>query len=317
MDRLMLVTIAQLTTAQRQQIEAAARRHGLSPLFLSEAEALPLAPQAEVLFSASTELAAAAAQLKWLCVPSAGVEPYLNLLRPETLLSNSSGAYGVTIAEHVVMVSLELMRREAEYRRIVAERRWQRDLAIRSLCGCHITLLGTGDIGQRIAERMRTFAPAALCGVNRSGRAPGGPFDRVVPLQELDSLLPETQLLVMSLPGTEATCRLMDRRRLSLLPPSAIVVNVGRGCTLDQEALLEFLKAGRLAAAALDVFAQEPLPADDPVWQCPNLLISPHCSGNMTLPYTVERITALFLEDLENYCSGRPLARLVDRNMGY
>ena len=77
------------------------------------------------------------------------------------------------------------------------------------------------------------------------------------------------------------------------------------------------MKAGHLRGAALDVFEKEPIPADDPIWDCPRLLITPHCSGNMTLAYTLDRIVALFLEDFENYCTGKPLQRLVEREKGY
>ena len=103
---------------------------------------------------------------------------------------------------------------------------------------------------------------------------------------------------------------------LGLLPDQALVVNVGRGSVIDQKALETELRAGRLCAA-LDVFEQEPLPPDDPLWDCPHLLLMPHVAGNMSLPYTKDRIVELFLEDFDNYCAGRPLKRLVDRERGY
>ena len=108
----------------------------------------------------------------------------------------------------------------------------------------------------------------------------------------------------------------LDAERLALLPDGALIVNVGRGTAVDQAALERELRAGRLQAA-LDVFEQEPLPADDPLWDCPGLLLTPHVAGNMTLPYTRDRIVALFLEDFENYCAGRPLQRQVDLKKGY
>jgi phosphoglycerate dehydrogenase-like enzyme len=109
---------------------------------------------------------------------------------------------------------------------------------------------------------------------------------------------------------------MMDSRRLGLLPDNALLVNVGRGTVVDQRALEKELRAGRLYAA-LDVFEQEPLPPEDSLWDCPNLLMAPHVAGNMTLPYTRDRIVELFLEDFENYCAGRPLARRVNLGKGY
>ena len=132
----------------------------------------------------------------------------------------------------------------------------------------------------------------------------------------LDSVLPETDILIISLPGTAETLHMLDTRRLAMLPDHALIVNVGRGAVIDQQALESELRSGRLLAA-LDVFEQEPLPDDDPLWTCPNLLITPHIAGNMTLPYTRRRIVELFLEDFENYCAGKPLARQVDLQRGY
>ena len=235
---------------------------------------------------------------------------------PEAVLTNSSGAYGVTIAEHVVMLALEVLRRQPEYSAIVDRREWIRSLPVRSIKGSRVALLGTGDIGQECALRLRAFSPAWLIGVNRSGRNPGDRFDRIVNADQLDSLLPQTDILIISLPSTAETRHMLDACRLALLPDQALVINVGRGSVIDQRALEKELRAGRLCAA-LDVFEQEPLPAEDSLWDCPNLLMAPHVAGNMTLPYTKDRIVALFLEDFENYCDGKPLHRQIDLAKGY
>ena len=316
-----VIDIAQLTPRHRRAIAERAAQRGYEARFCpDEAQALAQAADAEILFAANPALAGVARELKWLCVPSAGVEPYVPrgiYARPEALLSNSSGAYGVTIAEHIVMVTLEMMRRQQEYTALMAARGWRRDLPVRSIRGSRVTLLGTGNIGQEAARRLSAFGPERIVGVNRTGAAPEGPFDGVVPLDGLDALLGETDLLVMSLPGTPETAGIMDARRLELLPKDAFLVNVGRGSAIDQGALIRLMRGGRLSGAALDVFEVEPLPPQDALWDCPRLLITPHCSGNMTLGYTVDRIVELFLEDFDNYCEGRPLLRRVDLALGY
>ncbi len=316
----LVTVIPELNAAQRDRIRGAAAAHGIQAFFFdSEAEAIPCLHDAEILFCHYAALPRHAPSLRWLCSPFAGVDPFLTegvFCSPDVLLTNSSGAYGVTIAEHILMLALEMLRRQPEYSEIVRRRAWIRDLPIRSIRGSRITLLGTGDIGRETARRLRPFLPQCLTGVNRSGIHPEGLFDRVLPEPALDTVLPETDILIISLPGTPETFHLMDGRRLALLPDQALVINVGRGAVVDQAALENALRAGRLLAA-LDVFEREPLPPEDPLWTCPNLLLAPHIAGNMTLPYTVERITALFLEDLENYCAGRPLARLVDPARGY
>ena len=215
------------------------------------------------------------------------------------------------------MVTLMLMRREMEYAELVGRRGWRRDLPIRSIRDSRVTLLGTGDIGREAAIRLRAFGPERIVGVNRRGRNPGDMFDEIHPFTELDRVLPETDLLVMSLPGTPETKHIMDAHLLGLMPEDAFLVNVGRGSCLDQAALMDQLNAGRFAGVALDVFESEPLAADHPLRDCPRLLITPHIAGNMTLAYTRQRIVELFLEDLDNYCAGRPLKRGVSLQKGY
>lgn len=321
MTKTLLVDVRELTASQRAAIDAAARARGYRAAFVSsEAEAEAVAPEAEILFSLNAALLPRAPKLKWLCVPFAGVDAYLKPAledRRDILLSGSSGAYGVTIAEHIVMVTLMLMRRQMEYTEVVRRGGWRRDLPIRTIHSSRIAVLGAGDIGREAAIRLRAFAPASITGVNRSGKNPGDMFDAVVSVEALDDLLPRVDLLIMALPGTPQTRHIMDARRLYLLPEDAFIVNVGRGSAIDEAALASQLRAGRFAGVALDVFEREPLPPDDPLRTCPRLLITPHVAGNMTLCYTVARIVELFLEDFANYCDGRPLARRVEPGKGY
>ena len=315
MSRRLLIDIAQLTDGHRQSLRAAAEARGFEAAFTDGG---PLS-DAEVYFGANGAILDAAPGLRWMSVPSAGAEQYIRPVeaRGNVMLTCSVGAYGVTIAEHIIMVTLELLRRRGEYWDLVHSRTWVRDLSIRAIQGSRITLLGTGDIGRETALRLRAFAPASLVGVNRTGHAPEGVFDRVCPVTELDPVLPETDLLIMSLPATPQTRRLMDDRRLRLLPNDAYLVNVGRGGTLDQASLMMQLREGRFSGAALDVFESEPLSKEDPVWQWPNLMVTPHIAGNMTLPYTVDRIVALFLENFARYCDGQPPLRRVESGRGY
>lgn len=313
------VVLQELTGAQKEQIRAAAERHGYEVRFFSRPEEDPAClKEAEILFGHLPQIAREALNLKWICTPFAGVDQFLQadaFANPEALLTNSSGAYGVTIAEHTVMMLLDILRRQPEYRRRVAAREWKRDLTVRSIRGSRIMLLGTGDIGRETAKRLRAFEPAGLTGVNRSGRDPGG-FDRILTPESWEKALPDTDVLIISLPGTKETFHMLGENQLALLPDGAVVINVGRGTVIDQEALFRELKDGRLSAG-LDVFEKEPLEKDDPAWNIPNLLITPHTAGNMTLAHTVEKTVAQFLEDLENYCAGKPLKHLVDRTKGY
>lgn len=311
-----------LTDAHKEKITRVARAGGYTVHFFNQdqkEEAAACGKTAEILYAGSATLLRQCQQLKWFCCFTAGVDRYCQdptlFANPECLLTNSN-VFGVTISEHTVMVALMLLRRMPLLLEGTARRQWPAPVPIRSIIGCELTMLGTGQIGQKVAERFRALGAQTILGVNRSGRAVEG-FDGVYPLNRLEEVLPRTEILVMALPSTEETRHILNRTRLALLPPEALVINVGRGTAIDPEALKEALESGRLAGAALDVTEPEPLPPDHPLWGTPNLIITPHVSGNTTLPYTCDANVDSFCHDLENYLAGRPLDHLVDRKRGY
>ena len=179
-ERKLVVFIPGIAEKHLERIISEAAEKGFRTVVPEERkDAIREAADAEVLFTYDRSLCRHAPKLKWISTPFAGVEPLLEpgiLEDPAILLTNSSGAYGVTIAEHVIMVTLEMMRRRAEYYEAVRLKRWIRDLHIDSIRGSRITLLGTGDIGRECAKRLRAFGPDSLTGVNRRGVNPdGGP----------------------------------------------------------------------------------------------------------------------------------------------
>lgn len=320
MTRTLIVSIPDLPEEHADRIRNTAESFGFECRFFdSFSDAEPYLADAEIIVSANPKFSRSAPGLRWLCTPFAGNDLFMDpdaFANPDALLTNSSGAYGVTISEHVIMVLLEILRRQHEYQAHIAKREWVRRLPVRSIFGSRITLLGTGDIGQETLYRLRSFAPESITGVNRSGRNPDDLFDRIVRSDRLDTVLPETDILIISLPGTKETFHIIGETQLKQLPDRAVIINVGRGAVLDQAALEKELRSGRLYAG-LDVFETEPVPPDSTLWDCPRLVITPHVAGDTTLPHTMDRIIDLFLEDLENYCTGRPLKRLVDRSLGY
>ena len=316
------VIIDFLNDKYERQLNAAAAKYGYEiEYFPSSAEAVGRVDDCEILYGhCSQKVIRSAKNLKWYCCCWAGVDRFCDeslYQNPDCRLTNSSGAYGTTISEHLIMVCLMLLRRQMEYTEIIRAGGWETlPGGIRSLHGARITVLGTGDIGTEFARRVRAFHPASLTGVSRSGRA-NADFDAVHPVTELDQLLPETDLLFMSLPSVSDTVNILSAERMALLPKGAYVVNVGRGTAIDQDALIAALDSDHLAGAALDVVVPEPLPADHPLREAKNLLLTPHVAGNMTLGYTCDKSVQMFCDDLENYAAGRPLAHLVDRKRGY
>ena len=313
-----------LTPAHKAQIDAAAAAAGFVPHYFTldqREEAEECLQHCEVLYAHDVPMLRAAPEtLKWYCCSFAGVDPYCKedgiFKNPDCLLTNSN-VYGVTIAEHVVMVTLMLLRRMPEYEEVVRNRGWSNQLPIRSIRDNEFTILGTGNIGNHVAQRMRGMGAAKVIGLSRSGTAAEGIYDEVYPIAQLDEVLKKTKILVMALPGTAETIGILSRERIAMLSEDAYVINVGRGTAIDQVALKEALDGGKLAGAALDVMDPEPLPKEHPLWDTKNLIITPHVSGNMTLGYTCNENVRLFCEDLANYAAGRPLQGLVDRKKGY
>ena len=304
-----------------EKIKAAAVEAGASVCFVESEKDIPSGfSDAEVLYGFGTEYAKTNPALKWLCVPSAGVDYLMGedaFANKECFLTNSSGAYGVTIAEHIITVSLMMMRKLTQTFEESLRGEWGSPKPQKSLKDCRITVLGTGDIGTCFARRARAFEPQTIVGVNRSGKSPDPCYDSISEITDLDQILPETDLLVMSLPDTVETKGILSKERMELLPKDAYIVNVGRGSAIDEEALAGLLEKGELGGAALDVFRKEPLPSESRLWKTKNLLITPHVAGNQTLKYTLDKNVEMFCEDLLNYAKGLPLKNLVDRSRGY
>ena len=310
-----------LKEIHKEKIRKAAAEAGGDLLFAESEDEIPSDwEDCDIIYGFGMGNAKKNRNLKWLSVPSAGVD---YLMKPgvfaneDCLVTNSSGAYGVTIAEHIIGVSLMMMRKLDYAYRESLKGNWTSPQPQKSLKDCRIVVLGTGDIGSCFARRAKAFEPESITGVSRSGISSDPAYDSVKKVSELDSLLPETDLLVMSLPDTPETRDILNRERIALLPEGAYIVNVGRGSAIDEDALCESLESGRLGGAALDVFKTEPLPADSKMWNTKNLLITSHVAGNLTLEHTLNVNVDLFCENLVRFGKGLPLNKLIDRNKGY
>ncbi len=316
-----LVINNQLEQTHIELIKAAAAETNNSVAFYnSEAEIPQSNFDADIIYGFAPSIVKTSKKLKWLCVPWAGVDSIMSpgyFANDDCLLTNSAGAYGVSIAEHMIAVSLVMMRRLDEFFDETRNGKWLLPRPQKSLKDCRITVLGTGDIGTTFAKRAKAFEPAKITGVCRSGKSSQAVYDEVLPVSKLEQILPETDLLAMSLPATPETKNIMSKEKLSLLPKGAYIVNVGRGSAIDEDALAELLESGHLAGAALDVFQKEPLPQESKLWKTKKLLITPHVAGNMTLAYTKNKNVEMFIEDLHNFSAGKPLHYLVDRKLGY
>lgn len=256
--------------------------------------------------------------LEWLQTNSAGVEAYIRpgVLAGDTLLTNATGAYGLAIAEHMLGMLLELFKKLELYRDAQKSGAWQSQGAVKAVYGSTVLVLGMGDIGGEFAARCKALG-AKVVGVRRSPRPCPEYADEVHLLEDLDSLLPQADVVAITLPGTDATRGLMSRERLAKMKEGAVLLNVGRGFIVDTEALCDALERGHLSGAGVDVTDPEPLPPTHRLWNIPTAVVTPHISGFYHLRETHERIVGIFLENLRHFQAGEPLRNLVDFATGY
>ena len=276
---------------------------------------------AEVFYGSAPELLPQMPELKWCHSAYAGAGHLIKtgkFDKGDVVLTNSSGAYGLTIGEHIIMVSLMLMRQMPEYNKVMNAHGWMQELPIRSIAGSHVAIIGTGDIGKNTAARFRVMGASKLIGFNRSGQDIDI-FDEVYKIDSFDEIIPkeDIDILVLCVPGTPNSKGILSKERIDKLSDATYVVNVGRGSAIDQDALVAALNEGRLAGADLDVTEPEPLPADHPLWTARNCIITPHISGDMGLPYTVDKTVEFFCENLRRYTRGEELIKVVDVREGY
>jgi phosphoglycerate dehydrogenase-like enzyme len=256
-----------------------------------------------------------APHLRLIQSTSAGVDPLAPFDRiPKTaLLLNNRGVHADRAGEFSIMAMLMLATHMPRFASNQRDKKWER-LPSGIIAGRRATIIGVGGLGGGAARRARQFG-VHVTGI-RYGSVPHPDCDETKNIDQLDQVLPTTDLLLLACPLTDATRNVLDARRISHLPAGAGVINIGRGGLIDQAALIAALRRGHLAGAVLDVFAQEPIPADDPIWDAPNLIITPHISSDDPLRYNAATL-AVFFDNLRAIAQGRVPPTLVDRVKGY
>lgn len=253
-----------------------------------------------------------ATRLNWLQSQWAGVDEYAapGILADGVLLSCCVGAYDQTVSEHMLTTLLALLRKLPMYRDNQRAHLW-RDLgSMRTICGATVLVVGAGHIGTAFARLCRALG-AHTVGLKRTVAGSIDGFDQLAPIDELDRWLPQADVVALILPHTPETVGLMNERRLRLMKPDAILLSDGRGSVLDEAALARTLADGHLWGAALDVTSTEPLPDSSPLWDCPNLLLTPHVAGGMRLEVSRANAVQFCLENFKRYLQRQPLVGVV------
>jgi phosphoglycerate dehydrogenase-like enzyme len=241
------------------------------------------------------------------------------LVASPVVITNSRGVAAETIAEHVVACVLALFRKLPMAIRSQARGEWAQEAIaepppVRMLGGSHVVVIGLGAIGSAVAAKMMALG-TTVSAVRRTVAAPAPAGVTVHPDDALRDALAKADVVVVAAPHTSRTRGLIGRDELQAMRRAAVLVNVSRGALVDETALADALERGTIAGAALDVFHEEPLPADSPLWRAPNLLITPHTSWIRTDHWSV--MTDLFAQNLSRFETALPLLNLVDKRAGY
>ena len=258
------------------------------------------------------ELLTGNSSLQWVQLNSAGADAYIKggVLPPDCVLTTAVGAYGLAVSEHMVALTFAMVRRLGQYMRGQANHEWKARGQITSVEGATVLILGLGNIGGSYARKMKALG-AYTIGLRRRDVDKPDYLDEQGTIDRLDEYLPRADIVAMVLPGGDATYHLMDEERIQKMKKGAYLLNAGRGTAIEPAALEKALRDGHLGAAALDVTEPEPLPADSPLWDLDNLILTPHVAGDFFLPETVNRIVRIACENLDAWLEGKPMRNVT------
>ncbi|WP_081841575.1 D-2-hydroxyacid dehydrogenase [Alicyclobacillus macrosporangiidus] len=254
--------------------------------------------------------------LKWIQLPSAGANGILanTNLHSETAVTNSRGVFGVPGAEHALALMLYFSRQLYVHVEQQARRYWRKSPASSEIEGSTVGIVGLGDIGLQLAKRVKSLGATVLGVKNTAGACP--PFvDEVHASDKVEEVLRHSDYVINTLPLTPDTKGFFSATRLSVIKRGAVFINIGRGATVDEGALIDHVRAGRFGGVGLDVTNEEPLPASSPLWTLPNTIITSHSVG--ASPKVNDRRFNLIVNNIRNFMEGRKLENLVDRVRGY
>ncbi len=262
-----------------------------------------------------------ARNLRWYQQWAAGANwllRYPEAAEMDFVLTSASGVHAIPISEHIFALLLAFARMIDQSVRCQTRGEWmpdeQKKKNVFELAGKTMVLIGVGAIGERTARVATAFGMRVL-GVRRNPDRGAAGVEAMFGPDRLLDVLPEADFVVITVPLTEETRGMIGERELRAMKPTAYLVNIGRGGTVDESALVRALEEGWIAGAGLDVFETEPLPEDSPLWRMENVIVTAHYAGFN--PHYDERAMAIFLDNLRRYRAGEPLRNVVDKKLGY
>jgi phosphoglycerate dehydrogenase-like enzyme len=275
-----------------------------------------------VTWSLRPEQVAAAKKLRWIHSPAAAVNHLLfpELVESDIVLTNAREVHGPVVAEHVIALIFALAKKIQGSAQLQQKHIWGQQILwdevprIREVAGATLGIVGLGSIGRAVVKSAKALGMRVIAVREHPEKGSEG-ADMVSAPSEIDTIFRESDYIVLAAPVTESTTAIANAKRLALMKRDACLVNVGRAPLVDEAALVDALRQKRIGGAALDVFPKEPLPAESPLWDVPNLLITPHTAALTEKLW--ERHYAFFSENLHRYLSGQTLLAVVDKQKGY
>jgi phosphoglycerate dehydrogenase-like enzyme len=268
-------------------------------------------------FTGAGTLSDVAPRLKWIQLTSAGADRLLDsgFIQQGITVTTVSGLHATPIGEFVLQSILMIAKRAPQYIRSQMKHEWARFMP-RELYGATVGIVGIGNIGMEVGRLAKAFGCRVIATKRSATASESTPYaDEILPAAELPRLLAESDYVVLSMPLTPDTRGMIGEAQLRSMKPTASIINIARGPVVDEQALIRALREGWIASAALDVFDEEPLPPDSPLWDMENVIVSPHISGGTEI-YNV-RAVDIFAENLRRYLAGEPLRNVVDPARGY
>lgn len=263
-----------------------------------------------------------AKKLRWIHSPAAAVHQLMfpELIASNVIVTNSSTVHGSVVAEHAIAVLLALAKRLPQAMHYQRDKKWAQTLLWnesprpREISDATVVVVGAGGIGSAFIRHARAFGMHVIA-VRENVSKGKGEADEVIPLSSLDRVLPRADYVLLCAPVTPATTGMINESRLNKMKPDSYLINVSRGPLIDETALFHALQSRRIAGAALDVFVEEPLPAESPLWSLDNLLITPHTAAVTERLW--DRHYDLIVENLRRLIVDQPLLNRVDPRRGY
>ena len=275
-----------------------------------------------ITWSVRPEQIVAAKKLRWIHSPAAAVHQLIfpEFVTSDIVLTNAREVHGPVVAEHVIALIFALAKKIPGSVRLQQKHIWGQQILwdekprVREVAGATVGMVGLGSIGRSVVKSARALAMRVIAVREHPEKGSEG-ADAVFAPAQIDEIFRQADYIVLAAPVTSSTKAIANAERLALMKPDACLINVGRGPLVDEPALIDALREERIGGAALDVFPKEPLAADSPLWDVPNLLITPHTAALTDKLW--ERHYALFSENLRRYLNSQALLAVVDKRKGY